>query len=171
MLWKLDPLSSLADVLDTLEDGQFWTVSELCAETGRTRQSISHLVTGALRTRGLTDQRIRPGSARGELQIRITPKGRRWAWASREGMPPRDLDYAIGLLELLESVGPIASTSLYRSRGWPEHKSRRVLRFFGSQGFAAIKPINRLTTSVEITDRGSEVLGSWRRLPDAAIRL
>lgn len=169
-MWTLDPLSSMADVLDSLSNGEWWTVTGLCDDTGRTRRTISG-VCSTLTDNGLITKRRVAGGTRKQVEFQIRTSGRLWLWACGYQLPPREIDYVIGLLDILQEAGPIRTTVLYRTEGLKEHKTRKAIRMLRALGYVRWIPLGWNQWRIEITGPGLVVLGSWKRLQDAAHRL
>lgn len=169
--WRLKPTSSLADVLDTLRSRRdWWTITEICEDTGRTRRSVGGVVK-TIRVNDLAVIRKRPGATKGDLQLQISDQGLIWLWAMEHNLPPRLLSFFMGLLDILAQTGPTFTRTLIIGKDSKATKTRNSFKELEALGHVRIKRSATEAHVIEITGPGLALLGSWKRIQNGDLRL
>jgi hypothetical protein len=156
--------STRYDLLDSLQDGQVWTVGDLVDDTGRAPLSVACVLARLHR-----DELVVWTHARGDRlgsTVRITDLGLRWLWAVNLDLPGQAVDLMLMILRTVED-GPMLTLQLIGHRSSRVHKAVLVLR---REGYLHVQ--HRRTRAgadapsrVSITSEGRRLLQSIRGIP------
>lgn len=162
-----DLQSSQADVLDTLraDPDRGWSYREICEDTGRTLRCVQG-VSRTLRGMGLVTVDLVEIGPRPTASVQITEEGLRWLWFVERGIPPRHYQILFALLETLEGIGKVQTTTITGQVNY----QLRAIRALELAGCVEIERTTAVLRQVQITDYGRYLLRSYRGLNAERLR-
>ena len=157
-------LSSRWDVLDSLRDGETWSVYRLADDTGRTTPTIMS-VCAKMHADGWLVYRRRLETGTRCSQISITDKGRQWLFYVDRDLPGQGADVLTMLLLALED-GPALTSQVGARVGDPgatvNGRTRSAVRALHARGLVKVELQEEGPARVTITEEGRSLLACIR---------
>lgn len=157
-------LNSRYDVLDSLRDGETWSVYRLADDTGRTTATIQS-VCSKMEKDGWLVYRRRSQTGTNRSQITITEKGLQWLWYVDRDLPGQGADVLTMLLIALED-GPALTSQVGARVGDPgatvNGRTRSAVRALHARGYVLIQLQDQGPARVSITEEGHRLLACIR---------